>query len=53
MVTVLDRESLALRAAYVIGPATTIVPKYTLDVERRRLYIGDMTAVELAIYAVP
>ena len=53
MVSVVDRESLALRAAYVIGPATTIVPKYALDLQRRRLYIGDMTSAQLSIYALP
>ncbi len=53
VVTVLDRESLAVLSSYVIGPATAIPLKYALDLQRRRLYVGYMTSVQLEVYALP
>lgn len=51
VVVALDRETLRERAVYVIGPASTVVPEYALDTERGRLYVGQMTTVQLEIYA--
>ena len=49
----LDCDTLAERAAYVFGPAENIAPEYALDTQRRWLYIGHMTSVQLEIYAMP
>ncbi len=53
VVSVVERESLAARNTYIIGPAATLPLKYALDTQRRRLYIGDMTRVQLSVYALP